>query len=385
MIKDMFRHWHGYLKIEIKGNALSRFINQMTDIGIVIWNLKEIDSDYYLANIYKDDFLKLRDLLRKRKCTVKIIQKKGVPFYFWKLKKRVFLVIAIFIFFVIFYFASSLLLFFQIDGLVNLDEKEIYNLLREQGIKRFVSKDDIDTGMVENLLFKSFPQIAWVDVRWHGTKLNIDIVEKKMVEESKNVEVLATRDGVITELIVLRGVAVVNEGDTVREGQILIVPAAEEEEARGIVKANVWYETTASIRLYNQEIIKTGNKKSFYGLSIASYTFFFPRITNRYQNYIRSRQVKKLLRWRNIVLPIELIKEEHKEIDLLIENRSHQLANHLAREKTLSYIINNIDSEAKIISIDFEETINEDKKYLEARTIVMVEENIAIMGKEGGF
>lgn len=90
MIKKIRDFCMGRLLIEIRGNALARFINQINEMGIKIWNIRRIKYDYYLAVIYKRDFNKLRPLLRKRKCKVKIIKKNGLPFILTGIKKGFF-------------------------------------------------------------------------------------------------------------------------------------------------------------------------------------------------------------------------------------------------------------------------------------------------------
>ncbi|MFW6270052.1 MAG: sporulation protein YqfD [Bacillota bacterium] len=377
MITSIIRYFRGYLNIEIKGNALTRFINQMTDIGIVIWDLKRITDNHYLAKIYKKDFLKIRELLRKRKCSVKILTKRGIPFCLWKIRRRVFFLIGIILFFLIFYIGSSLLLSIEIVGLNRLNEQEILNALKNQGIKKVVFKDTVDTSEIEKILIKKFIEIAWVDAKWSGTKLEIEVIEKRIVEDIQYNEIVADKDGVIKELIVLKGLPVVSEGDTVREGQLIILADNDNQDARGIVKADVWYDATALVQLSNESLLKTGRSKSFYGIKIGSNSYFLPETKQRYKNYLRKHLTKKIFRWRNITLPIELLKEEYHEINLIIENRSHELASFLAKEKALSQILKNLDSDAKIISIDFEKILNEKDKNIQVRVIVKVEENIA--------
>lgn len=82
MINKILHYWKGYLKIDIRGNALGRFISQISELGILLWNIEYLSYDHYRGCIYKDDYNKLRPLLRKRRCQVKILEKRGFPFSF---------------------------------------------------------------------------------------------------------------------------------------------------------------------------------------------------------------------------------------------------------------------------------------------------------------
>lgn len=381
MIKGIRDFWLGQLEIEIKGNALNRFINQINELGIRIWNIRRIKYDYYLAVIYKRDFNKLRPLLRKRKCKVKIIEKKGLPFLLFNIKKRIFLLIGLIIFLSIFYTGSSFIWFYDINGLEIISEEEVKNLLFDFGLKRGVLRKAIDTSILENYLTKNIGEISWVDVRWRGTRLIIDIVEKKIITPIKSGELVAARDGIITEIIVLKGQGVVKEGDTVSKGQVLVVPELKSGEARAIIKANVWYDTVRETHTSIKMILYTGRVKTFWGVKIGSSKFYLTNVNPPFNQYKRIQELKKIFRWRNIELPIELIKEEHQELTLYKENWSYQLALFKAREKAFAEILALLNNDTIIEDVS-EQILVDDKTNIKLRLLVKVEENIACLKEE---
>lgn len=378
MIKKIFRVFQGYLKIKITGNALARFINQINDMGIIIWDLERISYDHYKACIYINDFNKLRSLLRKRKCQVSIIAKKGFPFFLRKVRKRIFLLMGVVLFLLIFYFGSSFLLFFETNGLDKIDKQEIIDVLRNQGIKRGILKKDIDLASLEQVLLEKLPAISWVNLKWQGTQLFIDIVEKRIVTPPEYGEIAASKDGVITKLIVLKGQSAVSEGDTVVKGQTLIVPSNDEENVRGIVKANVWYEAVGEAFLLKEQILTTGRVKTFWGVKIGSWLGWLSEIDTPYQQYKRKRETKRLFIWRNIALPIELIKEEHIEINLMKEKRSSPLALFYAKEEALTKILKSLADDSLIVDLIYKDNKVEDKNQISVRLLMKVEENIAL-------
>ena len=80
MYNKIILFFRGYLIIAIKGNALERFINQLINTGIYINKVNRIRKDYYKAEIRIKDFKKIRKIVRKRMCSVSILEKKGLPF-----------------------------------------------------------------------------------------------------------------------------------------------------------------------------------------------------------------------------------------------------------------------------------------------------------------
>lgn len=383
MKKGFLRFWHGYLLIEIKGYALERFINQMLALNINIWDLKRNNKNFYQAKILKSDFSRLRTLVRKRRCTVKIAAKKGIPFFFEKLKKRVFLLFGLVLFLAIFYFGSSYMWFVEIDGLNTIDRELVLEVLENRGITRGTKKSDVDRSQLENALLKELPRISWVNVKWQGTSLYIDLVEKKIIKKEKSGEIVAAHDGVIKEIIVLKGRAVVKVGDTVNKGQTLIVPDIGDEKARGIVLASVWYEGIGSAFVHKQEIIPTDTIKRYWGLKIGSQIFWLKKIEPQYLKYLRKREINTSLKWRNISFPIELIKEEHRKVSIINKKRTRDTALFLAKEAALKGIITRLKSDSIIEETFLNEIDTSDKNMVKVRGLVKVKEDIAVLNSNG--
>jgi similar to stage IV sporulation protein len=365
------------LQIEIRGNALERLLNQINDTGIILWDVQRIEKDYYLAKLYCRDFKYLRRVLRKRHCWVKIRDKHGFPFVFNKILSRKFLVIGIALFLVIFYIGSFFLFFIKIEGLEEISEARIYDILFQNGIRRGIMKKAINTESLEKTLLKEVPQIAWVDVSWQGTCLYLEIVEKKIVEETGAGDIVAARDGIIKEVIVLKGMAVVKEGDTVTSGQPLIIATADQKRARGIVKAYVWYEGEADIQLFDREFIFTGREKTYWGFKVGREIIWLPPYQEYFKNYQKRREIKTIPVWRNIAFSIELIKEEHKEIKVIKKRYTRENALFLAKEKALQGIFTRLSPEATILDIKVEEVSQETGNGAKVRVIVKALENIA--------
>jgi similar to stage IV sporulation protein len=85
---------------------------------------------------------------------------------------------------------------------------------------------DIDVGRVELALLDSDPDIGWVAINRHGSVAYVEIIETSLppekTETSLYSNVVATRDCVIRDITVTSGYAVVEVGDVVRRGEVLI-------------------------------------------------------------------------------------------------------------------------------------------------------------------
>ena len=102
-LKDIYMHLAGYVNITVEGFFVERFINSCFANDIFLWNLERKKSTYLKARIGVKDFKKIRKIARNTKCKVKIENKKGLPIFINKYKKRkafavFFIIIIIFMF-----------------------------------------------------------------------------------------------------------------------------------------------------------------------------------------------------------------------------------------------------------------------------------------------
>ena len=78
----------GYVRIEVEGYYVERFINICTNRKILVWNLKREKGVKLYLNIGINDFKNLVDIAKKTNCKVKILRKRGIPFLLSRYKKR---------------------------------------------------------------------------------------------------------------------------------------------------------------------------------------------------------------------------------------------------------------------------------------------------------
>ena len=130
----------GYVNIFVEGMFLERFINICRSKNIILWNIERKRSTIMYANISIEDFKKIKRIASKTKCKVKIVSKKGLPFIFYRYKKRKIFVLCLLLVFM------SLLAFSQFLWNVDInirdsnepekyDKEEIMRNLEEAGLK----------------------------------------------------------------------------------------------------------------------------------------------------------------------------------------------------------------------------------------------------------
>ena len=203
-VKLLLRLIFGYVRIEVEGYYIERFINICTNNKILIWNLKREKGVKLYLNIGINDFKKLGIIAKKTNCKVRILRKRGVPFLLNRYKKRK--IFAIFLILIVVGIIISSKYVWNVDILVkdNFKLENIEEDIKSLGIKRGVKKDTIDTSKVINELRLKRDDIAWVGIDIEGTSVKVNIVKADnppdVVNKSDYCNIVASKAGIIQRI-----------------------------------------------------------------------------------------------------------------------------------------------------------------------------------------
>ncbi|MBS4030188.1 MAG: sporulation protein YqfD [Clostridiales bacterium] len=324
----------GYLVISVQGTATEKFINLAMRQGIPLWDLAR-GSEKAVLKVDMDSFFELRHLAKKTGCRLKILQKAGLPFLISRSLRRRGLIIGISLFIVSLYLLSSLILFVSVEGTDKLDEKYIRSLAGELGARPGVWKASLDKEDLANEMILLEPKLTWVGFHVRGTRLIIEVVEKikPPVENDMPGNVVAAKDGLVVDVLIVMGEARVQAGDTVSRGQILIegllvpqspftdpedkdAPSPVPVHARGEVLARVWYEGYGEANTVSVKRNRTGKRSIAWSVIVDGQSVLrVGRSEIPYANY-ELASIKRSLPERIFRIPVEIITEYAYEIEL---------------------------------------------------------------------
>ena len=323
-IKLLIRLIVGYVRIEVEGYYIERFINICTNKKILIWNLKREKGVKLYLNIGINDFKKLSAIARKTNCKVKILRKRGVPFLLNRYKKRKLFAIFLILILALIFTSSRYVWNVDISIKDNLELENISEDIENLGITRGIPKNKIDTEKVINELRLKRDDIAWVGIDIVGTSVKINIVKAdKSPDIIKNTDyynIVAKKAGTIQKITAQNGTAVVNVGDTVQKGDILIAGYMEGKytdtryvHSLGEVDAIILYEKSKEVR-FNQDIYHyTGNEENKYEISFNTWKIKLYKNFSKFNLYEITTEEKNIKLLDNFYLPISIKKITNKE------------------------------------------------------------------------
>lgn len=387
LVVKIWNYFRGYVLIRIEGLSLEKFINYAIGRSIFMWDLNRIDYTTMEAKVSIEGYKELRHIVKKAGCRVKIKVKIGYPFFMHKIKKRK-IFMGSFVFAILsMILMTSFIWSIDIKGCESIDKVLIQEYIEKKGVKIGGWKHHIDTEKIEDNMLIDMNKLAWVGMEFKGTKLVVDIVEKvappARVEKNAPCNIIALKNGIIDKVIARDGDSLIEKGDIVKKGDILITGKIQREElpnryvhARGDVYAKTYYENTDQLSLVNIEKIKTGNKKTKRTLKIGDSLIVLGSDQVKYKNVVIEKVHKTLPKWRNKSFPVEIIIEEYYEVKIKNIKLDRTFVEKALREKMLVEAYKKISKNAKVLNKNI--VFTQEKSIIKGKLMIETLENISM-------
>ncbi len=393
----------GYVNIFVEGMFLERFINICRSQNIILWNIERKRATIMYVNISIEDFKRIKRIASKTKCKVKIVNKKGLPFIFYRYKKRKIFILCLFLVVVALLVLSQFLWNIDInvkddDGTVEYNKEEIIHNLEEAGLKIGKLKSDINVNTIVNNIRLRRDDIAWIGINMQGTNAIVEIVfsteKPDIVDDNDYCNIVADKEGSIYKFSAQNGTPQVKVGDIVRKGDMLIAgwiegkyTGREYVHSRGDIQAKVWYSKKAKENFKQSIKIETGNVEEKYSIKFNNFQINLYKVLTNFKKCDKIVENKKLELFSNFYLPIEIIKITNKECEILEKTYTEEeLKNKLVsqlEEELLGEIKQNNSEVEDINSIitDKQVIVDKSNESLEIELVYEVLENIGIEEK----
>lgn len=158
---------------------------------------------------------------------------------------------------------------------------ELQGALQSAGLRKGAFLPALSPELLASRALEQLPELESLTVNIRGSRALISAkgrTERPEPEpETGSVRLTADRRGVITELRVLSGTALVNPGMAVEPGEALVVPSATANRARAEIRGRCLWEKSAFFPSAAREVKATGGRKVIRGLIFGKRCIFFQR------------------------------------------------------------------------------------------------------------
>lgn len=377
VILNLWNYLRGYVIIEVNGFSIERFVNMALHRGVYIWDLKYFNNKVRMKVSIKG-FKLLKGCAKKTKCKVYIIEKAGTPFFLFRYRKRKVLVGGVAFFVLIVYFLSSFIWLVEVEGYEHLDHYELVNFLANNGLKVGAYKGNIDKNQLEQLMSYNFREISFINIEIKGTRATISLTEIipeiEIIDRTSPNDIIATKDGLIDSIYTSAGTPLVQAGDVVSKGDLLVTgelilrndetgTIIEYVHSIAEIKAKLYYTMSFNIPIEYTENQQTGETKKHLRFSIMNRNIDFIPFSNKYKNYYKTTSLRQLSLGENYPLPIIIYTDTYTEYKPVIMQRSvdemKDIADQIITDKILQELDFNIDIIDRLVEYkEVEEGLN---------------------------
>ncbi len=229
------------VQIKIEGFRLNRLLDQAMKNGLQLKAVCMRTDTELTCWISSSDLKQLRRLA-KSLYHITILDARGPVPQTHRLLRRPGLVLGCLLVFCMVAVQGFFVEEIQVNGYRAIPENALLDCLQQQGIEKGAFRPDIDWAEAETEIYEAFPQVSWAQLVYSGRMVILNISETDhdiygvdvpsdrehgddgmaAAEEQYYTNMVASHSGYIESIYPYYGDAVVEKGDYVEEGQILI-------------------------------------------------------------------------------------------------------------------------------------------------------------------
>lgn len=310
--------------ISITGSNISTLTSKLVANGLRLHNINR-DKNSLFFSINEKDY-RLFNSLDLSLYKIEISNYGGINYFKNKLISNMGIITGLIVSLVLFYLVSNRVFYINIIGLEKVSSVELEESLEAIGIKTF-SKMPNSTDYIREHLEKSF-DFSLVSVITKGNAIIINVKEE--IENNIDcLDIVASFDMVIKDIIVYSGTSCVQKGDIVRNGQTLVYAYNINGEVKEPISPKAEIIATRfiskSYTFYNEEevVLRTGNSKvvscEYYLGNNKVYSDYSTHDFIDFEGVVFDKKIS------NYLIPIHLCKEVVYELKRDITKRDFEV------------------------------------------------------------
>lgn len=317
-------------EVLFEGLNIEKLIQQAGKVGIQLQDVKRVSPRKLRCIMMEKDLEQLKAITEAGGWRMQTGRRIGAARAYDLMKKRVLLVAGLLVITVLLFAATTYVWHVEILDAGSY-EADLHAYLQEMGVKPLVTKQSIQVDEIRNALEWRYPEAAWIEVGWRGTTLQVRMIQGRAAGETLDgagaCDLIAERDGIVTEIIPVAGTPMVKPGQIIRKGEVLIkgeertekggtIPVA----ARGRVMARVWDAAAAKMSIMETETIYTGRTHTVVQLELP----WFPLSKEQESGYAAQDVSAKVMPIGGLFIPVTMRVVTSLEANTKVKKRDLQ-------------------------------------------------------------
>ena len=224
----IFRSLGGTVLAELTSADVPGALVAIAEQNIPAYSVRTKGELTVLMSVRREDYRTLAAVCRKRGEKLRLLGRKGLYWTGKGLLKRPLLLFGLGLMLAGVLYLPSRILFVRVEGNDLIPDNRIIEAAEESGIRFWASRREVRSERMKNALLQALPELQWAGVNTSGCVATISVRERTDAEAAPAEDgnrvssIVAVCDGVILSGTVTAGSGLVQPGDAVTEGQVLI-------------------------------------------------------------------------------------------------------------------------------------------------------------------
>lgn len=213
-------------QIRVKCASMPDLVTKLSNCGIVLKKVQYIDDLTFTCQVSGRNYKAAVEVFEKCGAEVSVCSLNGIAFKLRQLLKRPVLSFGVLLLLALTLYLPGRILFVCVTGNENLPSGLIVEKAAECGVSFGTRRSQIRSEKIKNILLSKIPELQWVGINTYGCTAVISVQENKehisADKEGVARNIIACRDGIVSDISVTKGNALCKVGQAVKQGQLLV-------------------------------------------------------------------------------------------------------------------------------------------------------------------
>ena len=276
---DIRKRLLGTAEAELCGPEPEALLERCRAAGLQLWSVLPVDRCTLRIALWQRDLRALEQICAEQGFTLEILDLCGGSRNRELLRRRKGLLLGSLLALSLLLASSLFVWRIEIIGCERTSTGELLRVLAACGVEAGAFRPAIDPELVKSRVLTELPELEWLTVNISGSRARVLVKEREarpeLLSERAPAALRAARPGIVQKVTALSGHSLVEPGDAVLEGDLLISGEMEnlsgdhrQEPALGEVQAETWYELSSVCPLEMLQIREKRGVEGAFSLQI---------------------------------------------------------------------------------------------------------------------
>lgn len=165
----------GEVRIRVCGASIERFLNVALQGEIGLWNTVRVDARTIETTLSLSDFYALRRLMGRTGCRVRVIGRRGLPFFAARLRRRWILTGGVCALALVVVLLTQFVWVLEIVAADGIPVSALRDVLRETGIYEGAWLGQIETDDTRRAIQSEIPEVGVIAITRIGNAVRVEV------------------------------------------------------------------------------------------------------------------------------------------------------------------------------------------------------------------